>query len=42
MMMGLVVAKKKAADTTSLPTTFACFFHRFFAVVIDYPEISHP
>ena len=42
MTMGLVVAKKKAADRTSLPTTLLCFFHPFFLLIIHQPEVSDP
>ena len=40
--MGLVVAKKKAADRASLPTTHPCFFHLFFLLIIHQPEVRDP
>ena len=40
--MGAVVAKKKAADRTSLPTTTLCFFHPFFLLVIHQPKVCDP
>ena len=40
--MGAVVAKKKAADRASLPTTTLCFFHLFLLLIIHQLEVRHP
>ena len=40
--IGAVVAKKKTADRTSLPTAITNLFGLLFVLVVDQPEISRP